>query len=55
MKKEVTLQDIATKLNISKVSVSKALRDHPDISVETKRLIRDTAQTMGYMPNTPLL
>ena len=51
MKKEVTLQDIANKLKISKVSVSKALRDHPDISILTKRLIRDTAQSMGYMPN----
>ena len=51
MKKEVTLQDIANKLNISKVSVSKALRDHPDISTVTKRLVRDTAQNMGYMPN----
>ena len=51
VKKEVTLQDIANKLNISKVSVSKALRDHPDISVLTKRLVHDTAQSMGYMPN----
>lgn len=50
-KKAVTLQDIATELNISKVSVSKALRDHPDISVETKQLVRETAQKMGYLPN----
>jgi len=51
MKKDVTLQDIANKLKISKVSVSKALRDHPDISVITKRRINDTARKMGYMPN----
>ncbi|MBN1409075.1 MAG: LacI family DNA-binding transcriptional regulator [Calditrichaceae bacterium] len=51
MKKHVTLQDIANKLNISKVSVSKALRDHPDISTLTKQRITATAQKMGYMPN----
>ncbi|MEJ2545620.1 MAG: LacI family DNA-binding transcriptional regulator [Calditrichaceae bacterium] len=51
MKKHVTLQDIADKLNISKVSVSKALRDHPDISAITKQRIADVAQKMGYMPN----
>jgi LacI family transcriptional regulator len=51
MKKHVTLQDIADKLNISKVSVSKALRDHPDISMETKQRISAAAQKMGYMPN----
>lgn len=43
--------DIARKLDISKVSVSKALRDHPDISEETRKLVKKTAEEMGYMPN----
>jgi LacI family transcriptional regulator len=51
MAPQVTLRDIADKLKVSKVTVSKALRDHPDISLETKQLIRDTAQDMGYTPN----
>jgi LacI family transcriptional regulator len=51
MKKDVTLQDIANKLKLSKVSVSKALRDHPDISPLTKRRISEAARKMGYMPN----
>jgi len=51
-KKAITLQDIAKELNISKVSVSKALRDHPDISKITKQIVRETAQRMGYLPNT---
>jgi len=51
MAPQVTLKDIADKLKVSKVTVSKALRDHPDISEETKKLIRDTAQEMGYTPN----
>jgi LacI family transcriptional regulator len=50
-KKSITLQDIAEELNISKVSVSKALRDHPDIGSETKRLVKETAERLGYMPN----
>jgi LacI family transcriptional regulator len=50
-KSRVRLVDIAKRLNLSKVSVSKALRDHPDISKETRDLIKKTAAEMGYMPN----
>ena len=51
MSKRVRLIDIAERLNITKVSVSKALRDHPDISRETRELVKKTAQEMGYSPN----
>lgn len=50
-KKQVTLKDIAARLNISKVTVSKALRDHPDISLETKQRVRDLALKLGYVPD----
>jgi LacI family transcriptional regulator len=50
-KKAITLKDIADELNLSKVSVSKALRDHPDIGPETKQLVRETAIRLGYVPN----
>lgn len=50
-KARVRLIDIAEKLNLSKVSVSKALRDHPDISKDTRELIKKTAAEMGYVPN----
>jgi LacI family transcriptional regulator len=43
--------DIAKELNISRVSVSKALRDHPDISPEMKKKVRETVEKMGYIPN----
>jgi LacI family transcriptional regulator len=43
--------DIARELNISRVSVSKALRDHPDISVAMKKKILEVANKMGYVPN----
>lgn len=51
MSKRVRLVDIAERLNITKVSVSKALRDHPDISRETRELVKKTAAEMGYSPN----
>jgi Transcriptional regulators len=43
--------DIAKELNISRVTVSKALRDHSDISLAMKRKILTTARKMGYIPN----
>ncbi|ARA93629.1 LacI family transcriptional regulator [Rhodothermaceae bacterium RA] len=51
MAKRVRLIDIAERLNLTKVSVSKALRDHPDISKETRDLVKKTAVEMGYTPN----
>lgn len=47
----VTLSDIAERLGLTKVSISKALRDHPDISAETKDRVHEAAQKMGYTPN----
>jgi LacI family transcriptional regulator len=43
--------DIAKELNVSRVTVSKALRDHPDISRALKKKISETAMRMGYIPN----
>jgi len=43
--------DIARELNVSRVTVSKALRDHPDISKAMKKKIGEIARKMGYVPN----
>jgi LacI family transcriptional regulator len=51
MKKRATLNDIAKVLNLTKVSVSKALRDHRDISEATKVRVREVATELGYRPN----
>lgn len=51
MKKNVRLVDIAEKLDLTKVSVSKALRDHPDISEKTREKVKKVARAMGYRPN----
>ncbi|MDP2301755.1 MAG: LacI family DNA-binding transcriptional regulator [Ignavibacteria bacterium] len=47
----VKLEDLAQKLNVSKVTISKALRDHPDISIEMKRKVNLLADELGYVPN----
>lgn len=51
MGKNVRLEDIARKLDLTKVSVSKALRDHSDISEKTKKKVKKMAEKMGYRPN----
>jgi LacI family transcriptional regulator len=49
--KQITLNDIAKKLGVSLITVSKALRNHPDISQNTAALIKKTAAELGYSPN----
>ncbi|ADU95744.1 substrate-binding domain-containing protein [Geobacillus sp. Y412MC52] len=48
MKKRVTMQDIADRLNISKNSVSQALRGKEGVSEETRDLVKRVAKEMGY-------
>ena len=45
------ISTIARKLNVSSVTVSKALRGHPDISPETTSKIKKVAMELGYVPN----
>ena len=42
------MQDIATELGISKMTVSKCFKNSQDISEETKRIILKKAEAMGY-------
>ena len=51
MKAHVTIKDLARVLDISPSTVSRALKDHPDISPETKRLVKELAEEMNYKPN----
>ncbi|GAA0386264.1 LacI family DNA-binding transcriptional regulator [Paenibacillus motobuensis] len=49
MKSKVTMQDIADRLNLSKNSVSQAISGKDGVSEETRKLILDTADQMGYI------
>lgn len=48
---QVTIKDIARELGISPSTVSRALKDHPDISVETKKAVNELAEKLNYQPN----
>lgn len=50
----VTLQDIARRAGVSKMTVSLALRGHPHASAATRDRLRALAEEMGYRPN-PLI
>ena len=48
----VRLKDIAARAGVSLMTVSKAMRDEPDIAVATRARIKALAKEMGYVPNT---
>ena len=47
----VSLKDIASRCNVSVATVSKALNNQQDISIETRERIQSVAAEMGYMAN----
>ncbi len=47
----LTIKDIAKDLNISPSTVSRALKDNPDISSETRKMVQDYAKKHKYKPN----
>jgi LacI family transcriptional regulator len=52
MKKgKTTIHDIAKKLNITASTVSRALNNHPRISVATKKAVQKAAEILNYQPN----
>ncbi len=48
----ITLKEIAERLNISVTTVSKALKEYPDVSKKTRKLVRETAAQLNYRPNS---
>ena len=46
-----TLADIARALGVSKMTVSRAINNHSEISSDTRARILETAQRMNYRPN----
>lgn len=46
-----TLADIARALGVSKMTVSRAINNHPEINPETRARILEAAQRMNYRPN----
>ena len=50
-KHRITIKDIAQKLDISPSTVSRALKDHPDINPKTKKSVKEMAEKHHYIPN----
>ncbi|HEX7585282.1 MAG TPA: LacI family DNA-binding transcriptional regulator [Prolixibacteraceae bacterium] len=52
---QITIKDIARILGISPSTVSRALKDHPDINVDTKKAVNELAGKLKYQPNAVAL
>ena len=50
--KEATLKQIAETLGISITTVSKALKNYPDVSDKTRKAVHELADTLQYKPNS---
>src|SRR5947209_18653989 len=47
----VTLADIARELGVSKMTISRAINNHPLINTETRERVLEVARRMNYQPN----
>jgi LacI family transcriptional regulator len=47
----IRLKDIADDLGLSTVTISKVLRDHPDVAEETRRRVLKRIRDLNYQPN----
>ena len=47
----VTIKELSAACGLSVSTVSKALNDYPDVSEETRALVRAAADRLGYRPS----
>lgn len=52
MNKQTTIKDIAKELGMHHTTVSRALRNHPDVNEETRKIVLEKAEELNYIPNT---
>ena len=50
-KNHITIHDLAKALNLNASTISRALNDHPKISSETKKAVKQLAVELNYRPN----
>src|SRR5210317_2567404 len=51
-KKPITITDLSLQLGLAKSTVSKALRDNPEISKRTIARVKEYAERVGYQPSS---
>ena len=49
---QITIKDLARKLNLSTSTISRALRGLPDVNPETVKKVKQLASDLNYEPNT---
>lgn len=49
--KRVTIKDLAQQLGVSPSTISRALKDHPDIGLSMRQEVKDLAEKLNYRPN----
>lgn len=54
MERRITIKDIAAETGVHHSTVSRALRDDPQVAAATRTLINDAARRLGYSPD-PML
>ncbi|MFQ3215212.1 MAG: LacI family transcriptional regulator [Marivirga sp.] len=54
-KSNITIKDLARELSVSPSTISRALKDHPDISTGTKKAVKELAEKWNYQPNSVAL
>ncbi|MFM6945724.1 MAG: LacI family DNA-binding transcriptional regulator [Flavobacteriales bacterium] len=50
--KPMTIKDLANFLNVSPSTVSRALNNHPDISIEVRQRVQQLAEELQFKPNS---
>lgn len=48
---QITIKDLAADLGLSVSTISRALNNHPDLNINTKKRVNDLAIKLGYEPN----
>jgi LacI family transcriptional regulator len=51
----ITIKDVARELGVSVSTISRALKDRPDIGIKTKLRVREAVEKMNYRPNAVAL
>jgi DNA-binding LacI/PurR family transcriptional regulator len=52
VKKQFTIKDLAEALNLHHTTVSRALRNHPDVNVKTREAVLKAVEKYNYVPNS---
>lgn len=52
MGKQYTIKDLAKELKLHHTTISRALRNHPDVNEKTREMVLEAARKYNYVPNS---